>query len=130
MGVHAVSVATNTIITAAPANAVDAILATTGSMGLPYDNAQVLLFWFLTITLGAGATNYNVRLRRGNLATSPLINVNNANNVVASNVVTFAGCYTDLPGVAAGLQYTLTGIVTGGAAGIVVNDLCLVAMAL
>lgn len=127
MGVRLASAQSNVILVVNPGNAVDAALVTTGPLGMIQDNAIIFIHWFLTITTGAGATNYNVRLRRGTTNGGTLINQNTSNGVLASTTVTFAGSYFDTPGAVGTQQYTISGIVTGGAAGITVNDACLMA---
>lgn len=130
MGVRIASAASTAIVSATPANAQDAVLFTVGPIGLIQDNAQVFLQWYFTVLTGVGATNYNVRLRRGATNASQLINVNVATNILASSTVVYSGCYIDSPGIAGPLQYCITGIVTGGAAGVTIGDGCLMAMVL
>lgn len=129
MGVRNASVFTNTII-GSPALAAETIIATTGPLGLFTDNAQVLLFAFIELTIGTSGTGLTLNLRRGSLVTSPLVNVGQATTVVAGNKIRSGLVYADFPGVAAGLQYTLTATITAGAAASTVTDVGLAAMVL
>jgi len=129
MGVRNASVFTNTVI-GSPPLAAETIIATTGPLGLFADNAQVLLFAFIEMTIGTAGTNLTLRLRRGPLVTSPLVNVGTNTSVAATNSTRFAIVYADFPGVAAGLQYTLTAQVANASATSAVNDVGLTAMVL
>jgi len=129
MGVRIASVFTNTII-GSPALAAETIIATTGPIGLIEDNAQVFLHAFIELTIGTSGTALTLRLRRGALVGSPLVNVGQASTVVAANLVRANLVYADFPGVAAGLQYTLTAQITAGAAASTVTDVGLMAYVL
>jgi len=129
MGVRIGSTYTTTII-GSPALAAETIIATTGPLGLAIDNAAVFLHGFIELTIGTSGTGLTLRLRRGPLVTSPLINVGQASTVVAANLVRATIAYVDSPGVQAGLQYTLTAQVTAGAAASTVSDCALLAFVL
>jgi hypothetical protein len=131
MGVRFPSVATNTFIGPLPANANETVVFTTPPINEPIDNAQVLLFWDCAINPGTSTTNLSFRLRRGILATSPQITLGNRTiPAVPGTLISTGGCYFDLPGVVAGVQYSLTVIQTAATVAGVFNDGCLIAMVL
>jgi hypothetical protein len=129
MGVRNASVFTNTII-GSPALAAETIIATSGAIGLIADNAQVFLVAFIELTIGTSGTGLTLKLRRGVDTTGTLVNVGQASTVVAGNKIRASLCYADFPGVAAGLQYTLTAQITAGAAASTVTDVGLMAFVL
>jgi hypothetical protein len=129
MGVRNASVFTNTII-GSPALAAETIIATTGAIGLFTDNAQVFLVGFIEMLIGTSGNLLTLKLRRGAAVTSTLVNVGTACTVVAGQTVRHNICYADFPGVAAGLQYTLTAQVGSGGAASTVNDVGLLAFVL
>lgn len=129
MGVRLGSTSSNVII-GSPALAAETIIATTGPLGLAVDNAQVVLLAFIDLTIGTSGTALTLRLRRGTTLTGTQVNVGQAMTVTAGNLVHWSTIDTDQPGIAAGLQYTLTAQVTGGAAASTVSDVSLVAMVL
>lgn len=122
MGVRIGSTATNTIANATITTTAETIAFTTGPMGLAFDNALVLVTWEVVVTLTAGTTAITPRLRRGSALTSTLVNVATAITVTASTTVKLSGHYLDLPGLAAGLQYSLTLQMTAAGANSTVND--------
>jgi hypothetical protein len=131
MGVRMASVFSNTFIGPLPANANETLMFTTGPLGLAVDNAPVMLFFIGTVVAGTSTTSHNYRLRRGTLVTSPLIHTAAfAQTCAAGNTVVVSGCYFDLPGVAAGLQYSLTIAQAAATVAGVFSDGALLAMVL
>lgn len=131
MGVRMASVFSTTFIGPLPANANETLVFTTGPLGLAVDNAAVLLFWTCSITAGTSTTGLAYRLRRGNLVTSPLVNVSSfLNTTAAGNTQVTSGVYADQPGVAAGVQYSLTVAQAADTVAGVFVDGCLMAIVL
>lgn len=130
MGVRNASASTVTPLNQPIVTVAETVCLTTGPLGLVYDNAEVLLEWFVIVALTAGTTAITARLRRGASATSTVVDVPTAVTVTASTTVRISGCYRDLPGVAAGLQYSLTLQMTAAGANSTVNDGCLIAKVL
>lgn len=129
MGVRFPSVASNVII-ASPAAAAETIIATTGPINEPVDNAQVLIFFYLLILIGTAGTAVGVNLRRGATLGGTLVNLSFGISTSAGSTEVLAGCYPDNPGIVAGLQYTMTATVTAATGASTVRDLALVAMVL
>lgn len=131
MGVRFPTVATNTFVGPLPASAAETVVLTTPGISEPIDNAQVLLLWTASITPGTSTTSLVFRLRRGTLATSPLVNVASFGfTTVAANLTTVSGWYFDSPGVVAGQQYSLTVVQTADTVAGAWVDGALVAMVL
>lgn len=129
MGVRFPSVGSTTII-ASPSAGAEVVVCTTPPINEPIDNAQVLLFWYLLITIGTTATTLFATLRRGLLVASTPLNSITGRTVVAANVNQFSGCYFDFPGIVAGQQYSLSVQLPAATAASTVADVCLVAMVL
>lgn len=129
MAVHASSVSSTTILSNA-IGAAETVICICPPLNLPLDGAAVMLWWFIEFLVGTGGVNSTIRLRRGSVVSSPLINVGNAANASAGTTVRFSGVYTDLPGIVAGQQYSLTLQVGSASTASAVNDVCLVALAL
>lgn len=113
MGVRYPSVFTNAALAVVPANGAETVILTTPPLTLPLDGAAVFLGWFYTPTTGLGTTAAGVRIRRGTLVTSPLINGGNAYPATANSGLLLAGWFVDTPGSVAGVQYSLTVTGTG-----------------
>jgi hypothetical protein len=129
MGVRLFSAFTNAVL-ASPAAAAETAIATTPPINLALDNAQILLFWYLAITIGTNGTSLKVFIRRGSGTAGNFINQSFLATVVAANLVVLSGHYADSPGVVAGQQYTLTATVGAASAASAVADVALTAMVL
>lgn len=129
MGVRFPSVASNVVI-GSPALAAETIICTTPPLNIPLDFAQVLLFWYIFITIGASGTGLTLRIRRGTGLTGTQVNVTPTFSYVAGQNAGQSGCYFDTPGAIAGQQYTLTAQIPAGAAASAVGDVSLMALVL
>jgi hypothetical protein len=129
MGVRLGSIYSKTIL-ASPAAAAETVICTTGPINLFTDGAQVLLCWFLDLTIGTNGTGLAIRLRRGTAITDTVLNIAINATVVAANVVRHSGCYFDSPPNVAEQQYSLTAQVNLGSAPSTINDVCLAVMVL
>jgi hypothetical protein len=131
MGVRFPSVATNTFVGPLPGTAAETVVLTTPPINEPIDNAQVLLFYAIDISPGATVASHVFRLRRGPLATSPLVNVVNFVTTVTTPArLESSGMYFDFPGIVAGQQYSLTVVQTAATGAGNFNDGVLIAMVL
>ncbi len=108
MGVRWPTAFSTTIINGTLVTTAETIMATSPPINLTQDGALVLLFWQIEGVLGVGATAFQIRLRRGTLVTSPLVNVNGGQTLAASTNFLSGGAYPDSPGIVAEQQYTLT----------------------
>lgn len=114
-----------------PASNAETIIYTVGPLVPSQDGAQVFLTWSYTLLAGTGTTSVVFRLRRGNLVTSPQLNVNpNAIPLAAGAIGLFSGVYTDSPPAATALLYSLTIVQTAATAAGVNADGGLLAFAL
>src|SRR5260370_39032327 len=130
MGVRFPSVSSNTII-GSPAAAAETIIATSPALTIPLDFAQVLLFWFILLTIGTAGNAVTLRLRRGTGVTGAVVNIGGgATTAVATNVVALSGSYADTPGAVAAQQYTLTAQIAAATAVSTVTDVSLIAFSL
>lgn len=130
MGVRYPTVSTTAIVNANIVTTAETIIATTPPLTLPLDFAQVLLFWYAVISLGASITSWGAKIRRGAALTSPLVNVAAGPAVIPTACSFFSGMYIDTPGAVAGQQYSLTATMTAATTNSTVNDVCLIAFAL
>jgi hypothetical protein len=130
MGVRNSTGATTTVLNASMGSGADTVVFTTPPIGLVQDNAQVMIFYSLIVTLGSTATGFQLRLFRGASATGSAINVTVALTTVATNIVSVSGCYIDTPGVVGQGQYSLIGHPSGGGTASAATDGCLIAMVL
>lgn len=128
MGVRVASFATTSPTATNIPNGSEAVVFTSGPLGLDQDNALVLIQWYIHHSPGAGATNITFRIRRGTSTGGTLVNVAANTAVVASAGNILSGSYLDTPGVSAGLQYVLTAQSTGNIS--TVNDGCIAVMVL
>lgn len=117
--------ALGTIVTTA-----ETIIATTAPISPSVDTGIVIISWYVVVTIGTAGTSLAVRIRRGQLLTSALVNVFAPLTVVAGNTVEASGIYNDAPpGVLASQQYSLTltvGAATGNSTSL---DVALIALA-
>ena len=113
MGVRFPSVASSIFIAAPPASGAETVAVTTPPLTLPLDFAQVLLWWYVELVVGAGTTNCTQKLRRGASTASLLIITGAALTVTAGNTVGFTGLFVDNPGAVAGVQYSIAFLGTG-----------------
>jgi hypothetical protein len=129
MGVRLYSVVSNVVL-GSPAAAAETAIATTPGINLALDNAQILLFWYLAITIGTNGTSLKIFIKRGSGTAGNFINQSFLATVAAGNLVVSSGHYADSPGVVAGQQYTLTATVGAASAVSTVADVSLTAMVL
>lgn len=122
MGVRIGSSSNANIVAAAVVTTAETIIAQTGPIGQAVDNAQVLVFAYALITPGTAATAITVRLRRGTTVASPAINIPVAVGVAAGAPFILNLSYVDSPGVAAGLQYSLSVQFTSATGNSTIND--------
>ncbi len=109
MGVRFPFVASNTIVNGTIVTTTDTVIITSPAINLTYDGALVLLLWFVRLSTGVGVTAVNYSLRRGTLATSPLVTVATISVAeAASTAVMRSSSYFDSPGIVANQQYSLT----------------------
>lgn len=108
MGLHTPSTAVNWTQNVIATTTAETILFTSNPVNPPFDNSQLIITWNLIIVMSAGTTSVIIRLRRGLLITSPLVNQGAAQTQAASATQALAGSYSDLPGITAGVQYVLT----------------------
>jgi len=132
MGVRLPSVATppqptiTNIVTTA-----ETIVLTSPPLNIPLDFSQILLFWWLTMTVGTTTTAVFVRIRRGNALTGTnLFQVATTSTAAGGNALSLSGCYGDIPGAVAGQQYVLTIQQTAATANGQLNDGALIAVVL
>lgn len=130
MGVRLPTAASITLTTTVLTQNTETAFVTTPPLNLPFDNAQVLLFWYCDIAVGGSTTAMRINVRRGVDITGTLINVGANRTVASANIREFSGVYIDTPGAVAGVQYTLTALQTSAAGNGVFNDGSLVAMVL
>lgn len=122
MGVRNASVSTKAIINAGVGNSAEVIVFTTPPINLPVDNAQVMILWQVTTTLGAAQTTYAVNIRRGTTTAGTLVNSGQSLTTVAATNVNMSGVIQDVPGIVAEQQYTLSVTANGAAAAGTVVD--------
>jgi len=81
-------------------------LVTVGPINLAVDAAQVLLFWFLTLSTGASTSTVKVFIHRGSGLGGAFIGNGTSwvATTAASSGYTISGAYVDNPGVGAELQ--------------------------
>ena len=121
------SVLSTTVIANIPAAPTEGVIATTPPFEVPFDSQQILVLAQFGFTVGAAVTNILIRLRRGTLITSPAIdNGGVSQNVTAGAFGFFVVTAQDIPGIVAGVQYSVTGTNTGGAAVTVVSTATLI----
>lgn len=131
MGVRFPSVFSTTIVNAAVVTTAQTIICQTPPLNISLDFALVILLWWITLTVGAGATAVQYFLRRGLTLTSPAVNVNATTSVVtAATQSENGGVYVDVPGAVAGQQYTLSVAFAAATGNSTINDVCMVAFAL
>lgn len=113
MGVRFPSVASNALIGIYGATGAETIVCTTPPLVLPLDSAQVIILWYVSFATGTGTTAVQPVIRRGTVLTAPRIN--GAANVVVTAALDaeLSGWYIDTPGVASGVQYSLSLFATG-----------------
>jgi hypothetical protein len=129
MGARIATVRSNTII-ANPSAATETIVCQVGPINQINDNADVLLFWYFGITIGASGTAYALRLYRNNIISTPQIVAGTTQTAAAASNSHNSGCYFDTPGAGADLFYTLTAQVTSASGNSTTTDVCLMAMVL
>lgn len=131
MGVRLPSVSSTAIVNAAPVNAAETIVCTTGPINLSIENQFVLLFAYCIFIVGATNTSVTMRLRRGNALTSPQLNINGNNQLGAATPFSLAINYVDVgAGAGAALFYTLTYQGNGASGNATILDVALTAMCL
>lgn len=130
MGVRNSSVASNTILASVPATGAETVLVTSPPINLTLDGAQLLIFWYLRHTIGAGTTSTLVRLRRGTTTGGTLINVAVGNVVTVGDTPVLSGVYPDTPGIVAEQQYSLSASGVGTTGAFTTQDVALVVMVL
>ncbi len=130
MGVRFPSVSSNTILNSPIVTSAETVVVTTPPLNLALDFAQILLFWYIVLTVGAAGNAIIPRLRRGTTIAGTLVNVAFNQTAVAGNIVASSGSYADTPGAVAGQQYSLTMQVNAATANSTVQDVSLIAFAL
>jgi hypothetical protein len=130
MGVRFVSNGNNTIVNTTVTTTTETVVATTPATNLTLDYQQVLLFWYFVFTTGAATTALTVRLRRGTTISGTLLNVATSTPVSASSAYYLSGCYTDIPGIVAEQQWSITIQAAGATGNGTVNDACIALIAL
>ena len=130
MGVRYPTAFSTTIAGSPPASGAETVVCISAPLTIPLDFAQVLLFWYVSLTTGAGTTSLTWRLRPGTTLTGATINQAFGFVVTAATQTQASGCYVHTPGAVAGQQYALTLQGTGTTGAMSVNDVCLLALAL
>lgn len=110
--------------------AADTIFMALGALNPPLPDAQVMIFWYFACLIGAGWTNVGFRIRRGTALASTVINATASEPVTPATQYSRCGVYTDNPGPSAGLTYSLSILVTGGAGIGTCTDGCMFAICL
>jgi len=106
------------------------IVLTTPPMNISLDFQQVLISAYINVTPGASTTGITGRIRRGTTAAGQLVSLANTLTVVAGSSYQFMMCYIDTPGAVAGIQYTFTAQTIAQTVQAIVNDGCIIVMAL
>ncbi len=131
MGVRFPFAATSAIVNNTVLTSTETVVLSTPQFSPPLDNAAVLIMVMWSMVTPGTVTNYNYNLRRGNLVTSPLVNVGNQVIVepLSSRFLRML-MFVDTPGALGPVQYSLS-IVGNGATGNTLLDYgTIVAMAL
>jgi len=112
----------------------DAGVLTTALLAQPLntsiDNAQVLVFWYLAITLGADIDNVSADLYRGVDHTGTLITRTSPAGFTAGSAVVMSGVYVDNVGVAADTRWCIVVTAQGGGDASTVTDGCIAVIGL
>jgi hypothetical protein len=131
MGVRLPSVASTAITNPLPSTAIETVICTLPPLNIPLDFAQILLFWFASITLAGNGANLTMRLRRGTTTSGATVGTGGWGvTAAASTLVILSGCYPDTPGAIAGQQYCLTCLQAGNTVAGTVNDVAMIALVL
>jgi hypothetical protein len=89
-------------------NGAESAIWTTPPINIPLANTQLIIIWEFLGNVGNGTTNIAARIRRGAGITGAVVNSGNSFVVSPNTISKLNGCYVDVPGDIAGLQYTLT----------------------
>lgn len=130
MGVRFPSQGSNTIVNTTLVTTAETVLFTTPGLNISLDFSQVLIFWWIMLTIGTGTTSFVPSIRRGTTTAGTRITLGAATTVTAGNAVSLSGCYPDIPGAVAGQQYSLTGTQNAATANGTVSDGALIVFAL
>jgi hypothetical protein len=96
----------------------------------PSDSPFIILLGTYRITVGTSGTLLNTRFRQGSGIAGTAVSNIWVSTVVAATVVSPFVLGTDTPASAAGIQYSMTCLVTGGAAASAVAAALMIALAL
>lgn len=131
MGVRFPGLSSTTITNSALVTTAETIICTLPPISLALDFQALLLFWWMSIGVGASTTAVVFRLRRSTLITGTPIFVSAPQPAIAASTNgSFSGVYPDTPGAVAGQQYVLTAQQTGATGNGGIFDVCLAALGL
>lgn len=131
MGVRFPSVQSNVLANPSVGINTETVVCVTPPLTLPLDSAVVLIFWYMSHTVGATAALCQYRLRRGATTGGALLNAGLGQDAsAAGSVVTRSGFYFDNPGAAAGQQYCICCIDTASTGIGAIGDACILAFCL
>jgi hypothetical protein len=130
MGVRNASVSSNTLVATTIVTTAETVMLTTPPINQPIDNALILLFWEVEISLSAASTAVQFRIRRGTTTSGTLVNALSNTTVTAATVIRFCGHYIDTPGIVAGQQWSLSAAVLSASGNSTVQDGCISALVL
>jgi len=130
MGVRLPSVATKVIANAAVVTTTELQVVVTPPLNIALDFAQVLLFWYIALTVGAGTTAVAARLRRGVDVTGSQLTTFANVTVAANSALYLNGSYSDIPGAVAGVQYCVCILQTGATGNAAITDVSMIALML
>lgn len=120
---------TSTIGTSPATNEEEAV-AITPPLNPPSDSPLIILLGTYRITIGTSGTSLTTRFRQGAGVAGSAVIGNLTQTVVATNIVSSTFVAHDTPASAAGIQYSMTAQITGGAAASAVAVVEMIALAL
>lgn len=132
MGVRLATNATSLASAVTLVTTAETLALTSPGINLLVDNAQLLIFWSLDVSVGASTTTVQVRIRRGSTLTGTVITLAQpwVQAVTAGTTGIFSGVYIDTPGIVAEQQYTLSVVQAAASANGTINDACLAVLCL
>lgn len=112
--------------------AAETVAVITPPINIPLDSAAILLYWWLDALANTGATSGLFRIRRGSGLGGTVLQLAPQPDTfyIAGAGGQRGGCYVDVPGNVAEIQYTLTFQNTGQSGNGQIRDGCLIAMVL
>ena len=102
---------------ALPANANETAVMVSAPFNPSIDSAQILILWYVCLTVGTGTTFIQWHVRRGSGTGGTTLNAGiPQQSVTAGQQSIFSGMAVDSPGAVGGQQYTLTIVQTAATA--------------